>query len=917
MRYSPLHKVAAVALSAVLVCGLLPATSFANVESANNNASEPSALVSAAAAASTEDDGAATGSTEPKDASESADASATEASTANDGDLLDVVQGSENSTSADTASSDVAVYASSGKDGTQSDGGYCGTTDDGADGKNISWSYDGAGTLTLSGTGATDFYNEYNTVWGFSAPVPDWYEYRSSITNIVIGEGITELDSAIFAHTSITSITLPSSLKKLGQLVFVGCSKLRSVQLNEGLEKIGSNPFSKTAISTLYIPSTVSSIDSTLFRSVDISKVTIAQANPYFVIEGNALYNADKTKLIRISNQLTGTLVLPSTVVEIEDSACESASNLTQVVFPEGLKRIGAGAFNLSGLTSVTIPDSVTEIGRSAFQSCYSMTFAHLGSGYKGSTDSLANSMFAFNRKLTTVELSEGLEVIDDRMFGGCTSLTTITIPSTVTIIEGDAFNSTGLTSVTLPDGLEEIGDNAFNNTDITAVNIPDSVQTIGESAFPEGTTVTGNVVQMPDGSYASLSTVVTVEYDVEYHEQDSRSMLSDINAFRTGSDAWYYDTSGNKVSVSGLSTLAYDKNLEKIAQMRAAEIAINFAHERPDGSSCFTATSNGVSSMGENIAAGYTSADAVFVGWREDDEDYYGQGHRRNMLDSDFTAVGIGHVQYQGVDYWVQEFGTLSETTSVSGSGSTYSAPYRITIPQDRFTNFPDSFDFPSNLGLETKGASVWFSYVLADGVKLSDTWPSTFRARVYPYMKATDPSQLEIADGKITALVDAPTANVIASIGKTKYTIAASSYSLNYEVGKMSFAQDKTMVRYNSKVPQGKVPTLFGQPLVKLSQGGWATLVTASQASSIEDSSFSYADASSSDPVAPQQGDVNDNGRLNIVDAQLAYDLANGRYSDYSILSLGEWLSADMNDDATVDATDAFAIQYQALRA
>jgi hypothetical protein len=45
--------------------------------------------------------------------------------------------------------------------------------------------------------------------------------------------------------------------------------------------------------------------------------------------------------------------------------------------------------------------------------------------------------------------------------------------------------------------------------------------------------------------------------------------------------------------------------------------------------------------------------------GLKETDENYKGQGHRRNMLHDKFTAVGIAHFKYNGWDYWVQEFGS------------------------------------------------------------------------------------------------------------------------------------------------------------------------------------------------------------------------------------------------------------------
>ena len=281
MNCSPLRKIAATALSVVLVCGLCPAVSLAQETERSQDRSvqldESSDVSEGAAELLGEGEEAA-------DADSALTVDADKASVLDQGELFDSEQGGEEAVE---NVSDIALFASNGNDGTQPDSGYCGTTDKGADGTNISWSYDGAGTLTLSGTGSTDFYSEYDSFWGFSSPVPGWYDYRTSITNVVIGEGITTLDSALLAHTSITSITLPSSVKELGQLVFAGCTRLKDVRLNEGLESIGVQAFNNTALDSLYIPSTVSSIDSTVFRGIDVSDVTISSSNPYLTIYDN------------------------------------------------------------------------------------------------------------------------------------------------------------------------------------------------------------------------------------------------------------------------------------------------------------------------------------------------------------------------------------------------------------------------------------------------------------------------------------------------------------------------------------------------------------------------------------------------------------------------------------------------------
>lgn len=170
--------------------------------------------------------------------------------------------------------------------------------------------------------------------------------------------------------------------------------------------------------------------------------------------------------------------------------------------------------------------------------------------------------------------------------------------------------------------------------------------------------------------------------------DSDARAMLDSINAFRTGSDAWYWNSDDStKTVLTDLKALTYDENLEAIAKIRAQEIAKdfpnNFKHTRPDGTKYTTCTvtdasGNVVSSKGENIAAGtnYTQ-DNAFVAWCETDQKYAGQGHRRNMLSSSFTSIGIaGYDAGDGMVYWVQEFGKDSSGGDVTPAPVTPAAP-------------------------------------------------------------------------------------------------------------------------------------------------------------------------------------------------------------------------------------------------
>ncbi|MCD7770003.1 MAG: CAP domain-containing protein [Oscillospiraceae bacterium] len=156
------------------------------------------------------------------------------------------------------------------------------------------------------------------------------------------------------------------------------------------------------------------------------------------------------------------------------------------------------------------------------------------------------------------------------------------------------------------------------------------------------------------------------------YYQEEARSMLSLINAFRTGDDAWYWnDTDTEKVYVTGLSELTYDYDLEQIAMQRAAELAISYSHTRPDGSSCFSVKYNGITSAGENIWYSYSgsTAESAFYTFLEENQSYSGQGHRRLMLSDTKASVGIACVEINGCYYWVMEFGWSSYNATSTGN--------------------------------------------------------------------------------------------------------------------------------------------------------------------------------------------------------------------------------------------------------
>ena len=103
-----------------------------------------------------------------------------------------------------------------------------------------------------------------------------------------------------------------------------------------------------------------------------------------------------------------------------------------------------------------------------------------------------------------------------------------------------------------------------------------------------------------------------------------------------------------------GLSALTIDTKVQQAALVRAKESAQSFSHTRPNGSSFSTAlTEAGVSyrTAGENIAYGQSTPQQVMNAWMNSSV------HRANILNANYTTIGVGYTVINGTAYWAQLF--------------------------------------------------------------------------------------------------------------------------------------------------------------------------------------------------------------------------------------------------------------------
>ena len=137
-------------------------------------------------------------------------------------------------------------------------------------------------------------------------------------------------------------------------------------------------------------------------------------------------------------------------------------TDVTSIVIEEGVTSIGNEAFHLCrNLISITIPKTLKSIGNNAFYDCTSLTSVTI----PGNVESIGESAFYYCDNLTDVTLQDGVKSIGDAAFIWCNNLTNIVLPNSVTSIGYYAFKDcTSLTSITIPDSVTSIGNDAFYN---------------------------------------------------------------------------------------------------------------------------------------------------------------------------------------------------------------------------------------------------------------------------------------------------------------------------------------------------------------------------------------------------------------------------------------------------------------------
>ena len=355
--------------------------------------------------------------------------------------------------------------------------------------------------------------------------------------NTVIPNTVTSIGNQAFYNCSgLTSITIPNSVTSIGNQAFYNCSGLTSITIPNSVTSIGNNAFSGcSGLTSINIPNSVTSIGSYAFR--DCSGLTSVRVNMLDPLPISAE---------TFSNRAKATLYVPKgckaayeaanywkefkMIVEVEVEITFADANVKticlqnwdtngdyELAFSEAaavtdLGAVFRGNTDITSFNELQYFTGLTRIGYAAFSGCSSLT------------------SITIPKSVTTIEEVDemmtlsSIETLIPKFFFGCSSLTEIIVEEGNPVYDSrDNCNAIIVTSTNtllcgckntvIPNSVNTIGKGAFYGcTNLTSVTIPNSVTSIERGAFLDCTGLTSLFISKSVRSIAGSGFVNTMD---------------------------------------------------------------------------------------------------------------------------------------------------------------------------------------------------------------------------------------------------------------------------------------------------------------------------------------------------------------------------------------------------------------------
>ena len=430
--------------------------------------------------------------------------------------------------------------------------------------------------------------------------------------DVIIPDGITSIGDGAFTKCSaLTSVTISDSITSIGDTAFYSCDSLTSITIPKSVKSIGEWAFINCdSLNTVTIKNT----ECEIYDSKDTISNT---AEIYGYNDSTAQAYAEKysRKFVSLGEKPVITIV--------DSGECGAdGDNLTWTLDSEGTLTIsGKGKmkswwsmyerspwYENDKIKKLIIKNGVTGIGALSFSYCSSLTSVTCPSSITG----IGNKAFCGCKSLTSITLPDSITSIGSDAFRQCYSLTSITIPKNVTIIEEGTFcGCKSLTSITIPDSVKRIKSDAFSTCSaLTSIEIPNSITSIGDNAFYNCTSL--NSITIPDS-------VTSIEDFTFYNCESLTSITIPDSVTNIGKQSFYNCRSLTSITiperVSSIGAFAFDATPWLEAQREINPLVI-VNGILIDGNACNgdVILPNSITSIGDGAFYNCTSLNSITI---------------------------------------------------------------------------------------------------------------------------------------------------------------------------------------------------------------------------------------------------------------------------------------------------------------
>ena len=294
----------------------------------------------------------------------------------------------------------------------------------------------------------------------------------TSLVSIDIPDSVTEIGNRAFECCySLNKISLPSSLMEIGEYAFEYCN-LEELNLPSSLHKIGKGAFKCcTLLNNIIIPDLVTEIEDETFFETGLLTISISK-----FIKKIGEDSFAKTKHVA------------TITVDPENISYSDCNGCNCIV------RVSTNSL-ICGCIHTKIPNTVSRIGKHAFW----------GIGHDGD-----------------LMIPKSVQIIEDEAFFQ-SSLESITIPDSVIKLGEGAFKESSIKSIIIPESIHELSESLFRSSLISHISLPNTIETIAAYAFQDSNitdiTIPASVKYIDNMAFYNCESLNSILVDIQNEE--------------------------------------------------------------------------------------------------------------------------------------------------------------------------------------------------------------------------------------------------------------------------------------------------------------------------------------------------------------------------------------------------------------